>query len=134
MSAIACLAAVANINICHELAPKDREIIKKLSLPQSISYNQSPMDTIRVVLEEWLAGKSRLPPTWAEMMAVLREVGMNDLAARIEKYSTENGLSLLHEVNSVLLRPPLISPQDIGIKYNSLILRPQKPGNEALVH
>ena len=86
MSAIACLAAVANINICHELAPKDREIIKKLSLPQSISYNQSPMDTIRVVFEEWLAGKTPLLPTWEEMLTFLREIGMNFLAIRIEKY------------------------------------------------
>ena len=113
MSAIARLAAVANINICHELAPKHREMIKRLSLPQSLSYNPNPMDTIRVVLAEWLAGKSRLPPTWAEMMAVLREVGMNDLAVRIERYFTENGLSLPHEIKSVLLRPPLILPQDI---------------------
>ena len=52
------------------------------------------MGTIRIVFEEWLAGKNRLPPTWAEMMVVLTEVGMNELAAHIEKYFTENGLSL----------------------------------------
>ena len=86
MSAIACLAAVANIDICHELAPKHREMIKKLSLQQSISYNRSPMDTIRVVFEEWLAGKTPLLPTWEEMLTSLREIGMNFLAIRIEKY------------------------------------------------
>ena len=102
MSAIARLAAVANINICYELAPKHREMIKKLSLPQSLSYNPNPMDTIRTVFEEWLAGKSRLPPTWGEVMEVLREVGMIHLALRIEKYFTENGLSLPHEISIVL--------------------------------
>ena len=86
MSAIARMKAMADIDICHELAPKHREMIKKLSLPQSISHNQSPTGTIMVVFEEWLDGKSRLPPTWAEMMVVLREVGMNDLAECIEKY------------------------------------------------
>ena len=35
------------------------------------------MGTIRIVFEEWLAGKNGLLPTWAEMMVVLREVGMN---------------------------------------------------------
>ena len=64
MSAIARLAAVANINLHYELAPKHREMIKRLSLPQSLSYNPNPMDTIRVVVEEWLAGKSRLPSSY----------------------------------------------------------------------
>ena len=39
MSAIARLAAVANINLRYELAPKHCEMIKRLSLPQSLSYN-----------------------------------------------------------------------------------------------
>ena len=86
MSAIARMKVTAGIDICHELAPKCRELIKKLSLPQSFSHNQSPTGTIMVVFEEWLDGKSRLPPTWAEMMAVLREIGMNNLAECIEKY------------------------------------------------
>ena len=86
MSAIARMKVTAGIDICHELAPKHRQMIKKLSLPQSFSHNQSPTGTIMVVFEEWLDGKSPLPPTWAEMMAVLREIGMNNLAECIEKY------------------------------------------------
>ena len=105
MTAISRLAAVADIHIFHELAPKCREMIKRLSLLQSRSHNPNSVDTIRVVFEEWLAGKSRLPPTWGEMMAILREVGMIDLAVRIERYlgtTSENGMFLAHEINIVL--------------------------------
>ena len=105
-SAIVCLAAVANINLCLELAPKHREMIEKLSLPQSLSHNQSPTDAIMVVFNEWLAGKTSLRPTWSKMMAVLREIGMIDLAVRIERYlgtTLENGLFLAHVIMIVLL-------------------------------
>ena len=105
-SAIARLAAVANINLCLELAPKHREMIEKLSLPQSVSHNQSPAGTIMVVFNEWLAGKTSLRPTWCKMMAVLREIGMIDLAVRIERYlgtTLENGLFLAHVIMIVLL-------------------------------
>ena len=54
MSAIARMKVTAGIDICRELAPKHHEVIKRLSLPQSLSYDQSPTDTIRVVFEEWL--------------------------------------------------------------------------------
>ena len=50
-----------------------------------------------VVFNEWLAGKTSLPPTWSKMMAVLREIEMTDLAVRIERYlgtTSENGLFL----------------------------------------
>ena len=101
MSAIARLAAVADINICHELVPKCSEMIEKLSLPQSLT---SPTDTITSAFEKWLAGKSRLPPTWEQMIAVLREIEMNDLAVRIKRYfgtTSENGLFLCYEINIV---------------------------------
>ena len=101
ISAIARLAAKANINICHELAPKCCEMIEKLSLPQSLSRNQSPTGTVMVVFDEWLAGKTSPPPTWSKMMAILREIEMTDLAVRIEKYlgtTSENGLFLAHEI------------------------------------
>ena len=92
-----CLAAVADINICHELAPKCHEMIEKLSLPQSLSDNPNPINTI---FNEWLAGKTSLPPTWSKMMAVLRDIEMTDLAVRIERYlgtTSENGLFLRYE-------------------------------------
>ena len=106
MSAIVRLAAVANINLCYELAPKHREMIEKLSLPQSLSHNQSPTDAIMVVINEWLAGKTSVRPTWSKMMAVLREIGMIDLAVRIERYlgtTLENGSFLAHVITIVLL-------------------------------
>ena len=104
MSAIARMKATAGIDICHELAPKCGRMMKKLSLPQSLSYDQSPTGTIRVAFEEWLAGKSSLRPTWEEMMEVFREIKMIHLAGRIEKYfgtTSENGLLILYEINSV---------------------------------
>ena len=91
---------MADINIWHELAPKCSEMIEKLSLPQSLSDNQSPIDTIMIVLNVWIAGITSLPPTWSEMMAVLREIEMTDLAVRIERYlgtTSENGLFLSYE-------------------------------------
>ena len=100
VSAMECLAAEADINICFELAPKCHEMIEKLSLPQSISHNRSPINTIMVVFNEWLAGKTSLPPTWSKMMVVLREIEMTDLAVRIERYlgtTSENGLFLRYE-------------------------------------
>ena len=86
MSAIARMKATAGIDICRELAPKHAEIIGRLSLRQLISHNQSPIDTITIVFEEWLAGKISIPPTWEEMMEVFRGIGMNHLAECIEKY------------------------------------------------
>ena len=125
MTGISRLAAVADINIFHELAPKRREMIKRLSLLQSLSHNPNPVDTIRVVFEEWLAGKSRLPPTWGEMMAVLREAGMIDLIVRIERYlgtASENGKFLAHEINICAFMPNgLFLPQDV---ITNLIPRP----------
>ena len=86
MSAIARMKVTAGIDICRELAPKHHEVIKRLSLPQSLSYDQSPTDTIRVVFEEWLSWRTPLLPTWEEMLAFMRKIGMNFLAVHIEKY------------------------------------------------
>ena len=96
LSAIARMKVTAGIDICHELAPKHCQMIKKLSLPQSLSYDQSevPMDTILSVFEKWLDGNTPLPHTWEEMMKVLREIQMDFLAVRIAKYfgtTSENG-------------------------------------------
>ena len=100
MSAIACMKGIAGIDIFQELAPKHEELVKKLSQPQSLSGNSGV-----IIIERWLAEKTPLRPTWKEMMKVLREIGMNELAFRIEKYfgkSSENGLSLPHHTNIVL--------------------------------
>ena len=129
-SAIARLEAVANINLCLELAPKCSEMIEKLSLPQSLSNHQSPTGTIMVVFNEWITGKISLRPTWSKMMAVLREIGMIDLAVRIERYlgtTLENGLFLAHVIMIVLLcqnDDRLFLPQDLITKFIGLIPRP----------
>ena len=86
MSAIARMKVMAGIDICYELAPKHRKMIKRLSLPQSPSYNRSAMDTISFVFEEWLAGMISIPPTWKKMIAVLKGTGMNRLAECIKNY------------------------------------------------
>ena len=83
MSAIARMKVTAGIDICHELAPKHRTMMKKLSLPRSLSYNPNP---IMIVFNEWIAGKTSLPSTWEEMMAVIREIGVDHLAESIEMY------------------------------------------------
>ena len=95
MSAIARMKVTAGIDICRELAPKHREMIKRLSLPQSLS-NQSEFPTYIIVsvFEKWLGGETPLPYTWEEMMKVLGEIRMNFLAGRIAKYfgtTSENG-------------------------------------------
>ena len=118
MSAIARMKAMADIDICHELAPKYRQMIKKLSLPQSLSHNQSSTGTILVVFEEWLDGKSRLPPTWAEMMAVLREIGANDLAECIEKYFAGeqfHSLDHIHTLSVCMHAALMLLSQSLGV-------------------
>ena len=96
MSAIARMKVTAGIDICRELAPKHRQMIKKLSLPQSLSYDKSevPTNTIISVFEKWLDGKTPLPHAWEEMMKVLKEIRMNFLGVRIAKFfgaTLENG-------------------------------------------
>ena len=86
VSAIARMKVTAGIDICRELAPKHREMINWLSLPQSLSRNQSPTDTVMAVFEEWLSWRTPLLPTWKDMLAFLREIGMNFLAVLIETY------------------------------------------------
>ena len=113
MSAIARMKVTAGIDICRELAPKHRQMIKELSLPQSLSYDKSevPTDTIISVFEKWLDGKTPLPHTWEEMMKVLRGIGMNHLAECIEKYFgkspagskfSEKSLTTSHRVHAAL--------------------------------
>ena len=120
MSAIARMKVTAGIDICRELAPKRREMIKRLSLPQSLSYNQSPMDTIRIVFEEWLDGNTRLLPTWEDMLAFLQEIGMNFLAVLIEKFFFgEQALFLIlliipHSLHAAMHSPRLLSLQQPG--------------------
>ena len=125
MSAIARMKITAGIDICHELAPKHHEVIKKLSLPQSLSYNRSPMDTIKVVFEEWLARRTPLLPTWEEMLAFMRVIGMNLLAVLIEKYFF--GEQALFQ--TYLLTTPH-SLHAARVRLLSL----QQPGNDASIH
>ena len=38
------------------------------------------------ILEEWALGHGPCPPTWAELFRLLREMGLSELAGRMEKY------------------------------------------------
>ena len=38
------------------------------------------------ILEEWASGHGSHPPTWTELFRVLKEMGLSELAGRIEKY------------------------------------------------
>ncbi len=38
------------------------------------------------ILREWASGCGSRPPTWAELFVVLKEIGLSELAGRMEKY------------------------------------------------
>ena len=38
------------------------------------------------ILEEWESGRGSHPPTWTELFRALKEMGLSELAGRMEKY------------------------------------------------
>ena len=39
-----------------------------------------------LILREWVSGRGSHPPTWAELFRALKEMGLSELAGRMEKY------------------------------------------------
>ena len=56
------------------------------------------------ILEEWESGHGSHPPTWAELFRALKEMGLSELAGRMEKY-------LRGSIPEDPLRPP---PEEEG--------------------
>ena len=61
------------------------------------------------ILGEWASGRGPHPPTWAELFRVLKEMGLSELAGRIEKYLR----------GSVPEDPPRPPPDDSKEEKNS---------------
>ncbi len=56
------------------------------------------------ILGEWASGRGPHPPTWAELFRALKEMGLSELADRMEKYLR----------GSVLEDPPRPLPDEEG--------------------
>ena len=91
MSALACLKALTSIDILSELQSNCLDIMVATSLQLNKerllrTYGHDPKDCYKAIFEEWLAGQSPLAPTWENLLQVLRDIDMEDLAKRIEQF------------------------------------------------
>ncbi len=93
MRAIDRLEVSAGISLIKELiqnsSPTAFPVVTGMDIPKM--YN--------AILEEWASGRGPHPPTWTELFRVLKEMGLSELAGRMEKY-------LRGSVPEDLPRPP----------------------------
>ena len=87
LSALARLEAQAGINIFKELQSSHIEdIAAATSLQLPDIYRHNLVDCCKLVFKDWVAGQSSLPHVWANLLQVLRNLDMEDMAKRIELY------------------------------------------------
>ena len=81
MSALMRLKALTGIDILEELASKHLYIMLANSIQLKLNtYVYSG------IFEAWLVGHSPLAPTWGNLLQVLRDINMEDLAKCIEQF------------------------------------------------
>lgn len=51
-----------------------------------IPWYLTPEESFETVIEQWIAGKSILPPTWRSLYNVLRKLNLGELSDQIEEY------------------------------------------------
>ncbi len=54
------------------------------AFPAVVGVNVRAM--YNLILREWESGRGPHPPTWTELFRALKEMGLSELAGRIEKY------------------------------------------------
>ena len=79
MRAIDSLKVSAGISVIEELVKHT-----PTAFPALAGVNVREM--YNHILGEWASGLGSHPPTWAELFRVLKEMGLSELAGRIEKY------------------------------------------------
>ena len=79
LRAIDCLKVSAGISLIEELVQHTpTAILAAAGVDVRDIYNH--------ILGEWASGRGPHPPTWTELFKVLKEMGLSELAGRIEKY------------------------------------------------
>ncbi len=76
MGAINCLKASAGISLVEELVEHTPTAFPAVA-------GMDVREMYDLILKEWASGH---PPTWTELFRVLKEMGLSELAGRIEKY------------------------------------------------
>ena len=99
MSALDRLELAAGISIYNQLAPKFLTIASALCLDDSAlstlsKSGNNPHKGLCDVLDRWLSGKSPLPPTWQVLLAILRDIKLEELAQEIDDFFNVNSTSL----------------------------------------
>ena len=84
MSALTRLEALTGIDILKELTSNHLHIT--LANKIQLKLHTNSLNSCTEIFEEWLAGQSTLPPTWENLLQVLREINMKDLARQIEQF------------------------------------------------
>ncbi len=113
MRAIDRLKASAGISLIEELVQH-----MPTAFPAVASVDVREM--YKHILGEWASGRGPHPPTWTELFRALKEMGLSELAGRMEKYLRES-------VPEDPPRPPLDEEGDSeeekdGEKINDIFL------------
>ncbi len=97
MRAIDCLEVSTGISLIEELVQHmPTAFLAVAGVDVWAMYNQ--------ILEDWESGRGSHPPTWTELFRALKEMGLSELAGRMEKYLR----------GSVLEDPPRPPPDEEG--------------------
>ncbi len=76
---IDCLKPSAGISLIEELVQHT-----PTAFPVVAGVNVRAM--YNLILREWESGRGSRPPTWTELFRALEEMGLSELAGRMEKY------------------------------------------------
>ena len=80
------------------------ELVKHTPTAFPVVAGVNVRDMYNHILGEWASGRGPHPPTWTELFRVLKEMGLSELAGRIEKYLR----------GSVPEDPPRLPPDEEG--------------------
>ena len=73
----------ALVNVYSEVATRSGLQLEGVKLPDP---HVEPSKYVNEVISLWSAGHSDRPPTWRELLNVLRDVGLLELSQQIEAY------------------------------------------------
>ncbi len=77
---IDCLEVTARISLIEELV----QHTPPTAFPAFAGVTVRAM--YNLILREWESGRGSRPPTWTELFRALEEMGLSELAGRMEKY------------------------------------------------
>ena len=92
MSVLARLEGFSKINVVSSLLDVHAELASaaKIALDKNIQKKLQaivePNVYIELIVDRWVAGKSREPPTWNSLLNVLRRLELEDISIDIEDF------------------------------------------------